>query len=1005
MTKEVSKNHRSETVGRRMALNGLPSREDTAGLPPQADLHPLSDTVDRRTIMKLMGASAVLAAGLPGCRRKPYRKIVSMADTPEYQHPGKPLYYASTWTEGRTPYGMMIKTLEGRPVKIEGLPGHPLNRGTSNAQIQGSILSLYDPDRLKAPMRGEKTITWEEADQEIMAALKSAGKTVFITRSSLGPAERALIKEFLSASPGARHLVHESFHDGPRRTAWQAIYGEAGTVQTNFAEAKVILSIDSDFLGTDGDVLKTVASFSKSRVVKTGRIDAITEPVSSRLYVAEGAMTVTGSNADHRIVIRPSFALRLVRALGSAIRGETGPLKQAAGKHGWDDKVLLALVQDLKANPGASLVVAGPHLPVAVHAAVCLLNQALGADGKTLSWNPDPHALPVDPPGTIHTALKDGVDLLLLFGVNPVYDWPAGGFDTLIQKAGLSVGHGLYHDETLNACTLALPSTHNLESWNDAHPLPGVHGICQPVIAPLFDARQEAESLLNWLRALKPRTGRPEEPDDWHDRLKKHWQTELLSNADDLEKAWDDALREGIFGQPVTVPLPEPDRKKANALSSMNPPECGDRELVILPHHAVLDGRFANNGWLLEFPDPISKLVWDNAAVIAPETAETLNLSEGDVVEVCTGMHSLVLPVLVQPGTAGGVIVTTLGHGRTRAGRVGNQKGVNCSPILGSGPFAVSPWVMGNAQLKALGKKQTLVRVQKYFSMEDRPIVLHGTAGEFKRNPHFVDLRRHLSEDSQLHDAYDYSKGPKWAMAIDLNTCTGCGVCTIACQAENNIPVVGKKECGMGREMHWIRLDRYHGGDPANPLVYNQPMLCQHCDNAPCESVCPVNATAHSHEGLNEQVYNRCVGTRYCANNCPYKVRRFNFFHYTKENLVDPVQELAYNPQVTVRSRGVMEKCTFCLQRINEQKFKYKNKGEPIPDGAIRPACVQACPAGAMVFGNLNDPNSRITKMKNSPLAYFVLEELNVRPNVSYLAKVRNPHPSLDHLEGKGGHG
>ncbi|MBN1443869.1 MAG: 4Fe-4S dicluster domain-containing protein [Planctomycetes bacterium] len=980
-----------------------------------------------------MAASALLAAGGAGCDRKPRRKIVSMAEAPEYQKPGIPLRYASTWTEGRIPYGMMVKTVDGRPVKIEGLPGHPLNRGASSAQMQASILSLYDPDRLRSPVRRGRRIGWEEADREIVDALRGANSVLLITRSTLGPSERAIVARFLQACPAARHIVHETIHDGPRRAAWKKIYRTDGELTPDFAKARIALSLDSDFLGTDGDVLRAARDFASTRNLwgadpRGSRL--------SRLYVVESSLSVTGSNADHRLPLKPSAMLPLVRALRSALGGDGARLDELVKEAKLDGALLAALVKDLKEHRGESVVVAGPHLSEAAHAAVALLNQEIEAGGKTLSWNPSPAALPVDPMTAIEQAARgeQRIDAIIFLGVNLAHDWDAGRgggeatdrFARLISRANLTVGHGACEDETLSACELALPSAHNLESWNDAMPLPGLHALCQPVIAPIFDARQEAESLLVWTRMLAPGDAELAACPDWHAFVRGRWTREVLSSSGDPRAAWEDALRRGLAGSPLASHLPPLDRKAAEALAAAEggPAPAGGLELVVLPHHAAHDGRFASSGWLQELPDPVSRLVWDNGAAISPQTARDLGVEEGDWIELSLSAgrpaldggarsedgarsESVILPVLVQPGVARGVVATTLGQGRTRGGAAGTGVGFNTARLvaLAAETAQPSPWFSMSIAARALSaeerkrrdlpRKHSFVRTQKTFSMHDRPIVRHGTFEEYRTDPSFAKKRSHVPELRQLDEEFDYSAGPKWEMAIDLNACTGCGACVIACQAENNIPVVGKEECALGREMHWIRIDRYEGGADAeaNPHVYQQPMLCQHCDNAPCETVCPVNATTHSPEGLNEQVYNRCVGTRYCANNCPYKVRRFNFYDYQGRQLRESVQELVFNPQVTVRSRGVMEKCTFCVQRISEVTFRLKSAGKEVPDGAIRTACQQACPAEAIVFGNANDPGSKVARMRASSLAYRVLEELNVRPGITYLARVIHSHP------------
>ncbi len=989
MSQESGGKTHSRGSMRRLKAAALPLREE--------NLTPPDEMSRRDAIRVLMGASSALALGLAGCERKPKRQIVSRVTGPEYEKPGRALYYSSTWMDGPYPYGLMIKTVDGRPIKIEGNPDHPVNRGKTTAAMQASLLSLYDPDRLREPHDGSGSIGWEVADQRIVEALHGASSVIFLTRATLGPAERELIGKFLSVCPSARHFVHEVVHDGPRRSVWERLYGAAGELLPRFDRAKVILSLDSDFLGTDGAVLANIRLFANGRKLD----DSVhRHAVMSRLYVVEGAMSVTGSNADHRIRLRPSAMGRLARALLGAVNGDPARLRAVGHQFRIDEKLLTALADDLRSHRGEAVVVSGPHLPHDTHAAVALLNDALQAPGKTLEWSPVQPTLSVSDPAEVEAAFERGVGVAILLDTNPVYDWPGKDFASLLANVGLSVGHGLYRDETLAACSLALPSSHNLESWNDAQPREGINTLCQPVIAPLFNTRQTAESLLVWTQTLSEDGDPIRAHEDWHDYVRHRWQEHLAGGTDggnetNRDQLWAEALRTGgSFRLPQATPFPQLNHEVAEGMTNAEF-HAGEREVVMQPHYALHDGRFANNGWLQELPDPISKIVWDSAASVSSQTARQLGVSEGDLVTIKVGDRSLELPVLIQPGMADGVVATTVGHGRTTGGQILQQAaGANVARLLGQQDRSV-PRLATIAQVSKIGGSRELVRTQKQFSRQNRPIVLDGTLAEYREDAEFVEHKRHAPEPATMYPPYDYSKGHKWAMAIDLGACVGCNACVTACQAENNVPIVGRAQCAAGRQMHWIRIDRYLDGDSDDPVVHQQPMLCQHCDNAPCESVCPVNATSHSPEGLNQMTYNRCVGTRYCSNNCPYKVRRFNFLRYQDAQLRDPVQELAFNPQVTVRGVGVMEKCTFCVQRINEGKFRAQTEGQSLEDGAIRTACQQACPAQAISFGDLNDPESEIAKMHASKRAFFVLEEYNAKPNVAYLARVRNPNPAV----------
>ncbi len=963
----------------------LTIREEGQGPPADTEL-------TRRTALKFLSATSLLAMGA-GCTRKPMRHIVARSDMPEYERPGRSLEYATTYTDGLWPYGMMVEAMDGRPVKVEGLPTHPLSRGKSTSSMQASTWTLYDPDRLAAPERQGKRVEWKAADQEVVKALREASSVLLVTRSTLGPTEQDLVKRFLSSVRGGQHVVWESIHDGPRRSTWKALYGRDGVWVPDFEEAAVVLSIDSDFLGSDGDFLSNTRGFAaRRRVLDDPKAERL-----SRLWVAESGMTITGSNADHRIPMRPGLALGLAQALTKAVGGDTGAAATWAKTSGLDERVLLALAEDLHdhARRGDAVVLAGPHLPPAVHAAVALLNDALGAPGKTLRFETAPPQLPSADAAALASAFDAAPDVAILLGVNPVYDAPGTGFEAHLAKAKLTVAHGLTKDETLSAATFALPSAHNLESWNDRAPGAGLHSICQPLIAPLFEGRQEADSLLAWTRALRPDDPAVKDAQDFHDLVRERWEREVIGAGGGAVRTWNDALRVGWVGEAVRAAPPSLSRARAEETIRQAPAAPSEGfDLVLQPHHTVHDGRFASAPWLLELPEPATKVVWDNYAALAPSTAARLGLTKGAWVRVAVNDAHVDLPAIAVPGTAPDTVVVSMGLGRRVGAGLGNGAGFDVTPLAGLGP---TPWIAHGAKLSPQGGDPYLLsRTQKAFEQEHREIVIDGTKADLERNPEFVKEGRERPSLAEMYTSpYDYEKGHKWIMAIDLATCIGCGVCAVACEVENNVAFVGKDEVERNREMMWLRIDRYEAGDPANPKVSHQPMLCQQCDNAPCENVCPVNASVHGPEGLNEQVYNRCVGTRYCENNCPFKVRRFNFYNFTKRNLEAPVQELRYNPQVTVRSRGVMEKCTFCIQRINAVKFVAENAGTPIPDGSIQTACQQACPTRSIFFGDRNDKASVVHRLESSPLGYRVLEELNVRPNVTYLARVRNPHPRL----------
>ncbi|MBF0429676.1 MAG: 4Fe-4S dicluster domain-containing protein [Fibrobacteria bacterium] len=945
-----------------------------------------SGEMKRRDVLKSIGALVAASYVLPGCRRTPDRSIVSRPFEPEYQEPGKALYYASTWTEGPYPYGVLVKTLDGRPIKVDGNPDHPVNEGRSNAAMQASVLGLYDPDRLKHPLHNNVKSTWDDVDQKVIQSLSSAKRATIVTRSTLGPSERALIKKYTDTFRGLRHLVYDPAGEDTRVKVWSDVYNASGSCVPCFDKASVILSLDSDFLAGDGVELETSYAWSKARAqgLQNGK-----PPV---FYMAESGVSLTGSCADERISLAPSKMGDFSRALLNALSGNSSSLVSLANTLGLDQHWIGALVNDLKQNRGKSLVVAGAHLPKDVQATVALLNHELQAEGRTLLWEDTPELLRPVSAATFKKEIESGLDLLILLGVDPAYYWPLGDFAASVKQIPLVVGHGLYLNQSLSYCNIALPSHHYLESWNDASPRSGLVSICQPAITHLYNTRQEADSLLRWFNGAKQ--GASFIADSWYDFVKNSWQRGF-TRPKVMPLSWEAFVRKGVADTSKESFSPVLDKLKALKLLTERNETSSGAELVIHPHHGVGDGRFSNNAWLQELPHPVSKIVWDSVALMSPTTAKKFGLVEGSMAKITASKAVYYLPVAFQEGMAEDVITATMGHGKSAGGTIEKDLGSRCVPHIPGKGFITSRFAVGVQVTKTAGSV-VIARSQNEFSAHDRPIVLEASFTDYARDKNVIDAQRHKVHGHHMHEPTSFTDKYKWGMAIDLNRCTGCGACTLSCQVENNIPVVGKSEVRNGREMHWMRLDSYYKKSPDGRfLVSHQPMLCQHCDNAPCETVCPVAATVHNEQGLNEMVYNRCVGTRYCANNCPYKVRRFNYFNYQKRTVKSANQELMFNPQVTVRTVGTMEKCTFCIQRINAAKMAANNAGKIITDEQVLPACAGACPSGAIVFGNLHDPSSAITKLRKSSRAFYVNEEINTAPNVTYLARIRNTSSPL----------
>ncbi len=975
--------------------------------------------LDRRDFMKLMAASTALASS--ACFQKPMHKILPYVNQPEEITFGIPNYYASTCGECATGCGILVKTREGRPIKVEGNPDHPMNKGALCARGQASVLNLYDPDRYreafgnaKRGTQGGSALTPAEIDKKISEKLKaiksSTGRIRILTGTINSPSTLKLINDFLSQFSNGAHVTYDPISSEHIIHAQELSYGTNVLPRYRFDNAEVIVSIDADFLGTWISPVEFTKQFTKNRKVNDKH------KKMSKLFTFESAMTLTGSNADERVAIKPNDSVNVALAIANELvsahgistdSDTTGALKafsaaKVAASSGFDAKVISKVAKELAEAKGKSLVIAGSpqsqtENSLSLQLAVNLINSLLQNDGQTIDGT---GSTSMQNQGSYEELAKlfkemgEGkVDALFIYKSNPAYTM-GFEFEKAVAKTGLIVSFNDHKDETSSFSDFIVPDHHALENWGDAQPQKGLFSLVQPTIRPVYNTRSFQDSLIAISKAGGLGSDRLSRAKDWHEYLQTNWRETVFKDysiAVPFDIFWESTLRDGVFdgvskkggralattarqlkGQPLLFHLPKPAK-------------ISDYELVFHAQVAQYDGSSANNPWLQEMPDPISRVTWDNYVSVSPKTSTALSLKDGDVVKVQIEGKTIELPALVQPGLHGSVIAIALGYGRSVAGEVGTGIGKNMFPFVktNGGP------VMSGfpVTMKKTGANYYLANIQEHHSMEGRAIVKDASLSEYKRSSNAGNEEH--EELTTLWTDYEY-KGHRWGMTIDQNSCTGCGACVIACQSENNVPVVGKMGVARGRIMHWIRIDRYYSGTPDNPHVSHQPMLCQHCENAPCETVCPVLATVHDEEGLNTQIYNRCVGTRYCANNCPYKVRRFNWYDYNYSGQMKYPQTLAQNPEVTVRSRGVMEKCSFCLQRIVEAKGKAKNLGRMVQDGDMQTACQQTCPGEAITFGNINDATSEVVRNAKDARAYHVLEDLNVRPSISYLTKIRN---------------
>jgi molybdopterin-containing oxidoreductase family iron-sulfur binding subunit len=976
----------------------------------------LPDGVTRRDMMMLLGASLSLA-GVAGCRR-PVEEIVPYVNPPEDVIPGVPKHFATTMPFRRSAYGLIVESHEGRPTKIEGNPAHPSTLGASSSRVQASVLGLYDPDRSQSvALKGAKkswndfVAAWKQISQP-HAADGGAGLAI-ISESFSSPTMARLVSDLRGRYPKLQWATYDAVSDENRLAGLRQAVGRDADLLLRFDRASVVLCLDADPLLTDPEMIRHARGFATGRHAgAAGPSTGSGQAAMNRLYAVEGVFSLTGAMADHRLRLESRQIAPFVAALaarlgaGGAASPEQGRGAAGAAMPGLDPRWIEALAKDLLAHRGKSLIVAGDRQPPAVHAAVCALNTHLGNTGTTVSYyETKDAALPSRGSlASVVAGMKSGtVQTLVILGGNPVFDAPADlDFKGALAKVPHSVAlsHGV--DETSASVEWHVPRAHYLESWGDARAVGGTLSVVQPLILPLFGAKSDIE-VLGLLARGEDRPG--------YDLVRETWKP-ILSGAD-FDKSWNRLLHDGLLaGSELPEVAPGTNVQAFADLSRLAGSSQGV-EVVFLPSPAIHDGRFANDAWLQELPDPLTKITWDNPALVSPKTAESLGVANEDLVRVEQGGRSLELPVSILPGMADNVVALTLGYGRTRAGRVGSGKGFDTFPLR----VSTAPDFGGGATVTKGGGKYSLSATQNHGSMEGRPIVRESTLAEL----HEKHEAKPAAEDAHapaphpapkgipsplgvypqnpphfsLWKEHTYDQGNQWGMTIDLNTCIGCNACMTACQSENNVPVVGKQQVANGREMHWIRVDRYFSGEPSgSPEVVFQPVPCMHCEDAPCEQVCPVAATVHDGQGLNVMVYNRCIGTRYCSNNCPYKVRRFNFFNFTKDT--PNILKLAMNPDVTVRARGVMEKCTYCTQRINRARIDAKLTGREIKDGDVKTACQQACPAQAIEFGNLRDQGSRVVKAKADPRNYALLEELNTKPRTTYLAKVRNPNPELE---------
>jgi molybdopterin-containing oxidoreductase family iron-sulfur binding subunit len=962
------------------------------------------DAVSRRGFLKVMGASLALA-GLSGCTKQPDEEIYPYVKEPEDLILGRPVYFATAMPFNTGAVPLLIKSDAYRPIKVDGNPEHPVNRGSSDPLSQGSLLDLYDPDRsARVLYRGEvrEFAAFLAVFRALLADKKASGGTgIYILSDTVtSPTLAAQWKAAQKTYPSAKWVQWDAINRDSAYSASKTAFGDYYDAQYRLQNADVIVSLDADFLSgiTFPGFLRLAADYAGRR-----KLAADENVAMNRLYVVESTPTTTGFKAEHRLALKASevsaFAAALASAVGAGVSGGQAPSGPAG-------KFLAAVAADLKANGGKCVVIPGEQQPPAVHLAAIAINQALGNVGKTVVYtetvNPMPSIQGEDIVNLVSDMKAGKVEALIILNGNPVYTAPVDlHFEQALANVKLTAHLGSHLNETAVVTEWHINGTHYLENWSDTRAYDGTATVIQPMIDPLYGGKSAHDVIQSML----------DEPDlSAYDAVRSNWQGSL--GAGDTEHAWRKALHDGMIEatafQPKTVSAKVTDLPTTPANGAP-----GTLELIFRADPHIYDGRYANVGWLQEVPKPVTNISWDNAGLMSYRTLGEMGLAESDVIALKFNDNTVLVPVMAVPGHPDGAITLSLGYGRRNAGRVGAGLGYNAYAIRSSNALLFAP---GATVTKTKETYEFAVTKSHYtdhrsltadgdgsgtHSLEaneamTRGIVRYATLDEFKQNPNFAHEEEWVPEDPEpdtsMFSNWRYDKNA-WGMAIDMNSCVGCNACVVSCYAENNIAVVGRHNVKTGRIMQWIRIDTYYEGDLDAPKAHFQPMTCQQCENAPCEQVCPVGATVHSTEGLNVMVYNRCVGTRYCSNNCPYKVRRFNFLLYSDWDTES--YKLMRNPDVTVRSRGVMEKCSYCSQRIIAAKIAADKENRDIRDGEVVTACQQACPTGAITFGNINDKSSKVYKLKSQKRNYGVLADLNTRPRTTYIAEVFNPNPDL----------